>query len=989
MFERKTMSPELQLLFASARCELAEGDEAQIRLVLDGGIDWTAFAELATGYGLAGVAGRTLARVVPEAVPADILEAFRLNVDLTRDRNRKLLHELHRVLACLEGKNIVAIPIKGVVTAIEAYGDLGLRAFRDLEILVQPADIVRAVAALEGLGYESKEHLSEAQTAHLQWLRGQIQLSPTAADGVPLKVHTRLTSAKMVFDVDYSGLWQRAQRKSLNGQPLTMLAPEDYFLVLAVNGGKDLWWRVPSICDVAAFVGAHPKLDWNAIVARAESQGCLRMATATASLAHMFFDTPMPPAIATRDWPAMQRIAQGVAATWSGDEKVERPRDVIVSRDHLDLHDGVVRQARYLARAVLLPKPSHVTWIALPRGLSFGYVPLKLVYEFVWLPLAGLYRRLKHWLAQPQIASFFSAKLRAERRVYKKARAEALRAIDANSSDSAAWYALGNALHGLERYEEAIACFDKGLALVPDNSNIWRNRSNAIAAIKKKNGSCGIPEMPPLDPKDANSLALRASYLWISRRYGEAIEVADQARKVNPEHTAAERVAIASRIYTCDWRFREADKERVRKPLKAGKRLIAPFGHRSVVDSEEDHLLLVNLRAKECPASRQLWRGERYAHEKIRIAYISPDFRGHVVGRVVVDCLERHDKARFETIAISLGRDDASSTRKRLEGAFDRFVDAQNITDSAAARLLRELEVDIAVDLAGYTQGARNNILAVRPAPVQVNWLGYPGTLGTSFMDYIIADHSLIPPEHHIHYTEKVVYLPQSYLPHDSKRGIPEIKQTRTDAGLPESGFVFACFNDTHKITPEVFDIWMRLLHAVEGSVLWLRSANAGAMVNLRREAEARGVSAERLIYARHLKQHEDYLARLGLADLFLDTVPYNAHATGIDALWAGLPILTRTGNTFAGRVATGLLQSIGMPELVTSSPAEYEQLALAIARDPQRLARIKAKLLRNRETEPLFDMARFTRNLEKAYTMMWERTQRGEPPVSFAVPAD
>jgi predicted O-linked N-acetylglucosamine transferase (SPINDLY family) len=348
--------------------------------------------------------------------------------------------------------------------------------------------------------------------------------------------------------------------------------------------------------------------------------------------------------------------------------------------------------------------------------------------------------------------------------------------------------------------------------------------------------------------------------------------------------------------------------------------------------------------------------------------------------------LEHHDKTRFETTAVSLRAGDGSEMRRRIEAAFDRFIDVQAMSDAQVATMLRELEVDIAIDLNGYAGEKRPGILAHRPAPVQVNYLGYPGTMDVPFINYIIADHVVIPDKHQIHYSEKVVCLPHAYLPNDRKRRIAEKTPSRAEEGLPETGFVFACLNNTYKIGPEMFDVWMRLLRGVDGSVLWLKSTNTAAMSNLRREAKARGVAPERLVFASRVPRAEDHLARLRLADLFLDTLPYNAHATACDALWAGLPVLTCTGNSFPARVGASLLHAIGLPELVTSSLAEYEELALALARNPERLAGIKAKLMRNRDTEPLFDTARFTRDLESAYTAMWERQQAGLPPTSFAV---
>jgi predicted O-linked N-acetylglucosamine transferase (SPINDLY family) len=296
------------------------------------------------------------------------------------------------------------------------------------------------------------------------------------------------------------------------------------------------------------------------------------------------------------------------------------------------------------------------------------------------------------------------------------------------------------------------------------------------------------------------------------------------------------------------------------------------------------------------------------------------------------------------------------------------------------------MDVDIAVDLMGFTGKSHPEILAHRPAPVQAQYLGFPGTMGTGFIDYILADRVVIPDEQRIHYSEKVVYLPDSYMPGDSKRPIADRTLGRAQAGLPERGFVFCSFNNSYKFSPEMFDVWMRLLHAVEGSVLWLSQNNPAAVRNLQRQAEVCGIAPERLVFAAFLPAPDEHLARLRLADLFLDTLPYNAHTTASDALWAGLPVLTCAGETFAGRVAASLLHAVGLPELVTQSVAEYEALGLKLARDPAALVALKAKLANNRDTHPLFDTVRFTKHLEAAYRTMWERQQRGQGPAAFAV---
>ena len=325
--------------------------------------------------------------------------------------------------------------------------------------------------------------------------------------------------------------------------------------------------------------------------------------------------------------------------------------------------------------------------------------------------------------------------------------------------------------------------------------------------------------------------------------------------------------------------------------------------------------------------------------------------------------------------------------RERLQQSFEQFNDIRGNGDVEVAIMLREREIDIAVDLKGFSKGCRPGIFAQRAAPVQVNYLGYPGTTGADYMDYIIGDAEVIPVGQEGFYAEKVVRLPDSYQVNDAKRVIAERTPSRAEAGLPQTGFVFCCFNNNYKITPQVFDIWMRLLKRVEGSVLWLLEDNAAASRNLRSEAASRGVQAQRLVFAPRLLPPE-HLARQRLADLFLDTLPCNAHTTASDALWAGLPLLTCRGNAFPGRVAASLLRALGLPELISGNLADYEALALKLATMPELLANIKSRLARNRGTQPLFDTDRYRRHLECAYVTMVERYQRGEPPQSFSVQA-
>jgi protein O-GlcNAc transferase len=386
------------------------------------------------------------------------------------------------------------------------------------------------------------------------------------------------------------------------------------------------------------------------------------------------------------------------------------------------------------------------------------------------------------------------------------------------------------------------------------------------------------------------------------------------------------------------------------------------------------------------PASPQpLWRGERYRHERIRLAYVSADFHNHATAYLAAGLFEAHDRGRFETTAVSIDRAGDDAMRTRLRGAFDRFLDVSSRRDDEIAATLRELEIDIAVDLKGFTEFSRPAIFAQRAAPIQVGFLGYPGTMAASYIDYLIADPTIVPPAHAAFYSEKIVALPDSYQVNDAARRIADRIPSRDELHLPERGFVFSSFNNSYKIVPEVFDIWMRLLSAVEGSVLWLLDENETATRNLRVAAERRGIVPDRLVFAPRLALAE-HLARQRQADIFLDTLPCCAHTTASDALWAGLPVLTCLGATFAGRVAASLNRAVGLPDLVTDSLPDYEALALKIAREPAYCASLKERLARNRETYPLFDTRRFTRRIEGAYTTMWQLYQQGEPSRSFTV---
>src|SRR5262245_2740966 len=471
-------------------------------------------------------------------------------------------------------------------------------------------------------------------------------------------------------------------------------------------------------------------------------------------------------------------------------------------------------------------------------------------------------------------------------------------------------------------------------------------------------------------------------------RQGEAIAAFERALELAPGHKYTQGALLWSELQTCRWTALEPRVAAVRAAVRAGAAAIEPFPFVAISgDAEEQRRCAARFHEDRVKARSPLWRGERYAHAKIRVAYVSADFREHAVAYCIGELIELHDRSQFEVLGVSLGPDDGSETRARLARSFDRFVDARALGDLDAARLLREAEADVVVDLMGYTRGSRPGILAHRPAPAQAGYLGYPGTVGAGFLDYILADRFVLPPAHEAFFTEKTVRLPGSYQANDRKRDVAPRVPERSALGLPESGFVFCCFNNNYKIAPAVFDAWMRLLAGAPGSVLWLLEDNAAAGENLRREARARGVDPGRLVFAQRMAAAE-YRARCRLADLCLDTLPYNGHGTAGDMLWAGVPVLTCAGTTFAGRVAGSLLHAAGLPELVTASLDEYESLALRLARGDPLLPALRARLAAGRASAPLFDTDRFRRQLESAYRTMREIAQRGEAPRAFDVEA-
>ena len=534
----------------------------------------------------------------------------------------------------------------------------------------------------------------------------------------------------------------------------------------------------------------------------------------------------------------------------------------------------------------------------------------------------------------------------------------------------------GTILFDLKRTGEAIAAYDQALALNPAYAEAFNNRAVALWSLKRFADSLADCDRAlALQPDFADALYNRGNALIDLARPADAARSYQQALAVDPDHPNALSGLANAAMTGGDWVLAAELVPRLKVDVLAGKSVIQPFVLMAYHDDNELQLRCAQNYVRQAGpgALPAMWRGEKYAHEKIRLAYLSADFHQHVTAALTIEMFERHDRDRFEITAVSFGPDDGSAMRARLVKAFERFHDASGQTDRDVAQLLRRWEIDIAIDLGGHTSGARPWVLGHRPCPVQAKYMGYPGTSGSDFIDWIVADRIVVPPDQDKFFSEKIAALPDTLWVTDTRTEVLT-PPTRAEAGLPSDGFVFCCFNHNWKITAPLFDIWMRLLGQVDGSVLWLLKGNDDIVGNLRREAQARGVDPDRLIFAPRTTPQQ-HLARQQLADLMLDTLPYNAHTTASDALWTGLPLVTMPGHSFPARVAASILTAAGGPDLIAPDLAGYEALALKLARESDALKAVKNKLAANRNTAPLFDTARFTRNLEAAYIAMLEQT--------------
>ena len=546
----------------------------------------------------------------------------------------------------------------------------------------------------------------------------------------------------------------------------------------------------------------------------------------------------------------------------------------------------------------------------------------------------------------------------------------------------------GATLQELRRPEAALDSYERALRLDPDFPEAYLNRGNVLRELRQVDAALdSYQQALRLRPDYAEALSNRGQLLLELKRFEDAVDSYERAWRVNPEVDWLYGSLLHAKMHLCQWAGLDSQLGELAARIEQGKRASPPFHVLALIDS-----LSLQRRAAQTwvqalfPERGDLPApGKRVRPVRIRVGYYSSDFHQHATTQLMAELFERHDRAQFELVAFSFGREAADAVTQRVAAAFDQFLDVSLKSDRAVAELSRQLEIDIAVDLKGHTSDAREGIFAYRAAPLQVGYLGYPGTTGAPYLDYLIADSTVIPEGNQRGYSEAICTLPGSYQVNDSLLEAGVTTPAREEFGLPATGFVFCCFNSAYKITPFVFDIWTRILRRTEGSVLWLLSANETTRTNLRREAAARGLDAARLVFASSVPL-QPHLARHRAADLFLDTAPYNAHTTASDALRTGLPVISGIGESFAARVAASLLNAVGLPELITQTPEQYEALAVELASSPTRLSEVRQRLNTNRTKTPLFDTALFAKHLEEAYRQMYEKYQAGSRPGPIAI---
>jgi predicted O-linked N-acetylglucosamine transferase (SPINDLY family) len=564
-------------------------------------------------------------------------------------------------------------------------------------------------------------------------------------------------------------------------------------------------------------------------------------------------------------------------------------------------------------------------------------------------------------------------------------------ALRIDPSSAPALSVRGSALRQLRRPSEALSSYQDSLRLQPEQPDVHSNVANlALQTGHLEEAVASCERALALQSSHLQALNIRAHALRGLGRFQEAAASFDRLLEVAPQFDYARGNRLHARAAVCDWTDYATEVEFLHSAVLEGRRVCQPLSFLSFVDDPEAQYACARMTvADRHPALPRRDSSARSRSSRIRVAYISADFRNHPVAHLLVGVLESHDRHRFEIHALSTEYEPREvAIRSRIKAAVDNYEDVSERSDLEVAARLEALGIDIAVDLNGHSLHGRLGIFASHPAPVQVSFLGYTGTSGADYIDYLLADGTALPPELEPAFAERIVRLPCSFLPNDDRQPISSATPLRAALGLPEAGFVFCAFNNPHKIAPQVFDVWMGLLRRTSGSILWLQSGHASLLGNLRDEARRRNVDPARLVFAERLPSMDEHLARYRCADLFLDTYPYGAHATSRDALWAGLPVLTRAGRSFSSRVAASLLTELQLPELIATSLDDYAARGLELAASPAALRALRDRLNAQRLRGPVFSTSRYCRALELAFETMWGRCLSGVAPSPLTIPA-
>ena len=670
----------------------------------------------------------------------------------------------------------------------------------------------------------------------------------------------------------------------------------------------------------------------------------------------------------------------------------------------VDAHKaGQLQKAHHLYAVILKVQPKHPDANHNMGLLTVGDGKIELALPFFKTALEANPRNAQFWyshiVALIKLERLIDAKVFLDQAKSKGIKGtdfdqleqrlnDASKALAIKPDYAKAFYNMGTVLQKQNKLEEAIEAYNKALVSKPDYADAYYNMGIALQQKNKLEEAIEVYNKAlAIKPDYASAYFNMGNALKSQGKLEEAIVAFSKALTIKPDHELARVGNLFQKAHICNWDNIAKDVKLIPE-LGISDKHVSTFALLSLEDAPDRHLIRSKIYAKANFSQKIMPSKVRPLHmpKRLRVGYFSADFKEHPASYLMFKVIECHDRSLFDVYGYSIGQPKLDKMREKISGAFDVFRDIHSLSDIEALKIIDNDKIDIAIDLTGYTNYSRTEIFSYRPAPVQINYLGYPGTLGADFIDYIVADQNLIPKSFQKFYTEKPIYLPHTYWPTDDTSIISQKFQTKEDMKLPSDGFVFCCFNNNYKISPTEFDIWMRLMAKVEGSVLWLLKSNKWTEDNLKKEAEARGISGDRVIFAERLDNSE-HLARHRFADLFLDTFNYNAHTTASDALWAGLPLVTKLGKGFAARVAGSLLNAVGLPELVTDTEQDYEELILELATNPTKLAEIKEKLANNRLTQPLFNTELYTRHLENGYQQAYQNYFDGNLPQTIIVP--